>query len=125
MKEDKTALRNFCVHFAYLLWNDFIVPELFVAKLYVILHICFRALNFCSRHFLFWRCWMTDCTYMKLALELAERGCGWVAPNPLVGAVIVKDGNIIGRGWHQQYGELHAERNALADCNKAANGATM
>lgn len=68
---------------------------------------------------------MTDCTYMKLALELAERGCGWVAPNPLVGAVIVKDGNIIGRGWHQQYGELHAERNALADCNKAANGATM
>ena len=37
--------------------------------------------------------------YMKQALALAERGCGWVSPNPMVGAVIVKDGRIIGRGW--------------------------
>lgn len=68
---------------------------------------------------------MTDTAYMKSALELAQKGCGWVAPNPMVGAVIVKDGEIIGRGWHQKYGGLHAERNALADCKVSAKGATM
>lgn len=68
---------------------------------------------------------MTDTAYMKSAWELAQKGCGWVAPNPMVGAVIVKGGEIIGRGWHQKYGGLHAERNALADCRISANGATM
>ncbi len=68
----------------------------------------------------------TDEAYMREALELAVRGTGRVNPNPLVGAVIVKDGQVVGRGWHQAYGELHAERNALADCTAdEARGATI
>ena len=50
---------------------------------------------------------------MNRARILADRGRGWVNPNPLVGAVIVKDGRIIGEGWHERYGGLHAERNAF------------
>ena len=65
---------------------------------------------------------MNDAEYMRLALALAERGRGWTAPNPMVGAVIVKDGAVIGQGWHERYGEPHAERNALAAC--AAEGTT-
>lgn len=68
---------------------------------------------------------MTDEEYMRMALELAERGRGFVNPNPMVGAVIVKDGRIIGQGWHRKYGELHAERNALADCTENPAGATI
>lgn len=68
---------------------------------------------------------MTDEEYMRKALELAERGRGWTAPNPVVGAVIVKDGHIIGQGYHRRYGELHAERNALADCREDPAGATI
>ncbi|MGB7582160.1 MAG: bifunctional diaminohydroxyphosphoribosylaminopyrimidine deaminase/5-amino-6-(5-phosphoribosylamino)uracil reductase RibD [Sedimentisphaerales bacterium] len=66
--------------------------------------------------------------YMELALQLAARGLGNVEPNPAVGAVIVKNGKIIGRGWHKKFGGPHAEINALADCKKqGANpkGATM
>ncbi|MEF9917356.1 MAG: bifunctional diaminohydroxyphosphoribosylaminopyrimidine deaminase/5-amino-6-(5-phosphoribosylamino)uracil reductase RibD [Lachnospiraceae bacterium] len=66
-----------------------------------------------------------DTKYMKLALELAKKGCGWTAPNPLVGAVIVKNDEIIGTGWHQSYGQSHAERNALADCKESTKGATL
>ncbi|MBQ8108501.1 MAG: bifunctional diaminohydroxyphosphoribosylaminopyrimidine deaminase/5-amino-6-(5-phosphoribosylamino)uracil reductase RibD [Ruminococcus sp.] len=55
--------------------------------------------------------------FMGQALELAKKGMGFVSPNPMVGAVIVRDGEIIGRGWHQQYGGLHAERNAFKDCD--------
>ena len=62
---------------------------------------------------------------MQLALELAERGCGFVAPNPMVGAVIVKEDKVIGQGWHEKYGELHAERNALRSCSQSPEGATM
>ena len=58
--------------------------------------------------------------YMRRAIELAERGRGFTDPNPVVGAVIVKDGKTIGEGWHERYGELHAERNAIANCK--ANG---
>lgn len=68
---------------------------------------------------------MTDETYMRRALELAEKGAGWVSPNPLVGAVIVKDEEIIGEGYHERYGQLHAERNALAHCTKSPKGATI
>lgn len=68
---------------------------------------------------------MSDEQYMKLALQLAENGCGWTAPNPMVGAVIVKQGKIIGKGWHEKYGELHAERNALRSCTEPPEGATM
>ena len=68
---------------------------------------------------------MSDNKYMRLALELAQKGCGWTAPNPMVGAVIVKDDRIIGQGWHEKYGQPHAERNALAACNESPKGATM
>lgn len=53
--------------------------------------------------------------YMKRAIELAMNGSGNVSPNPLVGCVIVHDGNIVGEGWHKKYGEAHAEVNAIAD----------
>lgn len=68
---------------------------------------------------------MTDIDYMRLALQLAERGAGWTSPNPMVGAVIVKEGRIIGQGWHARYGELHAERNALRSCTEDPAGGTM
>ena len=68
---------------------------------------------------------MNDKDYMRLTLQLAKKGCGWTSPNPMVGAVIVKEGRIIGQGWHQQYGQAHAERNALASCTEAPQGATM
>lgn len=53
---------------------------------------------------------------MLRALELAAKGSGWTAPNPQVGAILVKDGRIIGEGYHTKCGELHAEREALKDC---------
>ncbi|MDE6035913.1 MAG: bifunctional diaminohydroxyphosphoribosylaminopyrimidine deaminase/5-amino-6-(5-phosphoribosylamino)uracil reductase RibD [Ruminococcus sp.] len=68
---------------------------------------------------------MTHEEYMKIAIDLAKNGAGFVNPNPLVGAVIVKNGRIIGRGWHRKYGELHAERNAFADCAEDCTGADM
>lgn len=68
---------------------------------------------------------MNDTEYMRLALELAKKGCGWTSPNPMVGAVIVKDGQIIGQGWHERYGQPHAERNALASCAVDPERATM
>ena len=55
-----------------------------------------------------------DEQYMRRAIELAKRGSGHVNPNPLVGAVIVRDGEILGEGWHEEYGELPAARNAIA-----------
>ncbi|MFB0524826.1 MAG: bifunctional diaminohydroxyphosphoribosylaminopyrimidine deaminase/5-amino-6-(5-phosphoribosylamino)uracil reductase RibD, partial [Phycisphaerae bacterium] len=65
---------------------------------------------------------------MQIALRLAARGIGSVEPNPAVGAVIVKDSQIIGKGWHQKFGGPHAEINALQDCKKidvSPQGATM
>lgn len=63
--------------------------------------------------------------YMKMAIELAKGGIGFVNPNPLVGAVIVKNGEIIGSGFHECYGKLHAERNAFASCTESAEGADI
>lgn len=68
---------------------------------------------------------MEDQDYMRIALEEALKGEGWTNPNPLVGAVIVKDGRIIGKGYHRRYGELHAERNAIAGCKESMEGATI
>lgn len=68
---------------------------------------------------------MAEEKYMKLAMELAEKGCGRVSPNPLVGAVIVKDGRIIGQGYHRKYGDLHAEREALKNCGGSPQDADM
>ena len=59
---------------------------------------------------------MSDEDYMSLALHFAKKGVGWTAPNPMGGAVIVKEGRVIGRGWHEKCGQPHAERNALASC---------
>ncbi len=68
---------------------------------------------------------MKDTDYMALAVSLAERGRGWTNPNPVVGAVLVKEGRIIGQGWHRRLGGLHAEREALADCRESPEGATL
>ena len=68
---------------------------------------------------------MTDEEYMQYALNLAKKGCGFVNPNPMVGAVIVKNGKIIGTGYHEKYGELHAERNALKNVIDSPKGATL
>ncbi len=68
---------------------------------------------------------MTDAEWMLRACRLAEKGIGFVNPNPLVGCVIVRDGNIIGEGYHERYGTLHAERNALKNCTEDPRGAVM
>ena len=57
---------------------------------------------------------MTHEAFMQRALDLAELGKEWVSPNPMVGCVIVHNGKIIGEGYHQKYGEAHAEVNAVA-----------
>ena len=68
---------------------------------------------------------MNDLEYMKIAIELAEKGGGYVNPNPMVGAVIVKNNKIIGTGYHEHYGGLHAERNAINNCTESPKGATL
>ena len=68
---------------------------------------------------------MNDSEYMHRAIELARQGAGWTSPNPMVGAVIAKNGRIIGEGYHKKYGELHAERNAFASLTEPAQGATL
>ena len=66
-----------------------------------------------------------DKKYMRRAIELAAKGEGHVNPNPLVGAVIVKDGRILAEGYHARYGDLHAERSAFANLKEDATGAEM
>lgn len=66
--------------------------------------------------------------FMFQALRLALKGEAWVAPNPRVGAVLVKNGKVIGQGWHQKFGGPHAEINALEDCRRRGHdpkGATL
>ena len=63
--------------------------------------------------------------YMQRAIELAQKGFGFVNPNPAVGAVIVKDNRIIGEGYHTKYGSLHAEREAIKNLSESAEGADM
>jgi diaminohydroxyphosphoribosylaminopyrimidine deaminase/5-amino-6-(5-phosphoribosylamino)uracil reductase len=62
---------------------------------------------------------------MNTALDLAEKGAGYVSPNPMVGAVVVKEGRIVGSGYHRAVGTAHAEVNALDDAGDAARGATL
>jgi diaminohydroxyphosphoribosylaminopyrimidine deaminase / 5-amino-6-(5-phosphoribosylamino)uracil reductase len=62
---------------------------------------------------------------MRRALELAARGWGRVSPNPMVGAVAVRSGRIVGEGWHREYGEPHAEVEALAEAGGEAEGCTL
>ena len=66
-----------------------------------------------------------DRKYMKMALNLALRGQGKVNPNPLVGAVIVKNKRILAKGYHERYGGLHAERSAIYSAKESLEGATM
>ncbi|MBQ3124579.1 MAG: bifunctional diaminohydroxyphosphoribosylaminopyrimidine deaminase/5-amino-6-(5-phosphoribosylamino)uracil reductase RibD [Clostridia bacterium] len=66
-----------------------------------------------------------DIKYMQKAIELAKLGEGFTNPNPLVGAVIVKDGRIIGEGYHERYGGFHAERNAIKNATEPTDGADM
>jgi len=66
-----------------------------------------------------------DRRFLERTIELAERGRGTAAPNPLVGAVVVRDGEVVGEGWHERPGEPHAEVHALAAAGGRARGATV
>jgi diaminohydroxyphosphoribosylaminopyrimidine deaminase/5-amino-6-(5-phosphoribosylamino)uracil reductase len=68
---------------------------------------------------------MRDEDYMREAIRLARRGLGRTSPNPMVGAVIVRDGRVIGRGYHRRYGENHAEINAIQDARENVSGSTI
>jgi diaminohydroxyphosphoribosylaminopyrimidine deaminase / 5-amino-6-(5-phosphoribosylamino)uracil reductase len=68
---------------------------------------------------------MTDEYYMRMALNLAKRGAPWAFPNPLVGAVIVKNDRIIGKGYHRRCGENHAEINAIENSAEPVRGSTV
>src|SRR5579863_599781 len=67
---------------------------------------------------------MNDAQFMRAALTLARRGLGNVWPNPAVGCVLVKDGEVVGRGWTQPGGRPHGETEALARAGERAHGAT-
>jgi len=66
-----------------------------------------------------------DILFMREALRLGRRGLGRTSPNPAVGAVIVKNGKIIGEGWHKKAGKPHAEVEAIRSCKVSLKGATM
>ena len=70
----------------------------------------------------------TEREYMRQALRLARRGYGATSPNPMVGAILVKNGQLIGRGWHRRAGEPHAEIEVIRDAEQrgqTAKGATL
>ena len=64
-----------------------------------------------------------DIKFMRRAMDLSLRGQGRVNPNPMVGAVIVRDGRVLAEGWHRTYGGLHAETDALSCCTEDVSGA--
>ncbi len=68
---------------------------------------------------------MTDESYIKLAIEIAKKGMGYVSPNPLVGCVIIKNERIIGAGFHEKFGEKHAEINAIESAIESVEGSTL
>lgn len=68
---------------------------------------------------------LTEQEAMRRALGLADRGWGRVHPNPLVGALVIRDGRVIGEGWHAEFGGEHAERSALRAAGPEARGATL
>ncbi len=68
---------------------------------------------------------MNDEHFMKIALDLAVKGQGFTSPNPMVGAVVVKEGRIAGKGCHEAVGKAHAEVNAIEDAGDAAKGSTL
>jgi diaminohydroxyphosphoribosylaminopyrimidine deaminase/5-amino-6-(5-phosphoribosylamino)uracil reductase len=68
---------------------------------------------------------LDDNHFMREAIHLARKGIGKTSPNPIVGAVIVRNGEIIGRGYHKKYGDWHAEINAIKDTNGNVKGTTL
>lgn len=68
---------------------------------------------------------MTPEDYMRIAIQEARKGEGWTNPNPMVGAVIVKDGKILNKDYHHKCGEYHAERNAILNCKEDMRGAEI
>jgi len=68
---------------------------------------------------------LSDEYFIQLTIELAKKGIGTVSPNPLVGAVIVKEGNVIATGYHAKFGDKHAEINAFENCVESPEGATL
>ena len=68
---------------------------------------------------------MNDLKFLKECFKLAEKGKGYVSPNPLVGAVLVKNGKIIGKGYHKKYGSSHAEVNAIKNSRVDVSGSTL
>lgn len=68
---------------------------------------------------------MKDSAYMAMALKLARRGAGYTSPNPMVGAVVVKNGRVVGKGYHRAVGTAHAEVNAIENAGAEARGATL
>lgn len=68
---------------------------------------------------------MDDAFYMQLALDLAQKGAGFTSPNPMVGAVVVKDGAVVGKGYHRKVGGAHAEVIAIQSAGDFAQGATL
>jgi diaminohydroxyphosphoribosylaminopyrimidine deaminase/5-amino-6-(5-phosphoribosylamino)uracil reductase len=66
-----------------------------------------------------------EAAFMAAALDLAKRGLGRVSPNPMVGAVLVKNGRVVGRGWHRHFGGPHAEVEAIADAGRRAQGTAL
>lgn len=67
----------------------------------------------------------SDEKFIRRCFELARQGMGFVSPNPLVGVVIVQEGRIIGEGWHERYGQAHAEVNAFLNAREDVSGATL
>src|SRR5689334_13059600 len=68
---------------------------------------------------------MRDAAFMRQAVRLARKGLGRTSPNPPVGAVVVRRGEIVGRGFHRRAGEAHGEAAALTDAGARARGATL
>lgn len=68
---------------------------------------------------------MNDQNFMNIALDLAAKGAGYTSPNPMVGAVVVSEGTIVGKGWHESVGGPHAEVNAINDAGNLAKGAAL
>ena len=68
---------------------------------------------------------MRDESYIQLAIEIAKKGNGYVSPNPLVGCIIIKDDRIIGAGYHEKYGETHAEINAIQSAKESVEGSSL
>ncbi len=66
-----------------------------------------------------------DRYYMELALDLAGKGQGFTSPNPMVGALVVSEGRVVGKGYHEAAGLPHAEINALREAGESAEGATL